>query len=135
MADQTTNREPDFQENFQKHLLASNLHFFRGEMVAWNGTNQYVVKAADTAAMKLAGVVRSETDLTAVAAGAERVPVWRQGTFKFLTSGTAPKPGDLVYMVDSQTVAIASVTTNDIAVGTVEEIPATGYAIVKINAL
>ncbi len=133
MANQTVNREPSRQEGRQLALLASNLHFYRGALVAFNGTNNYVVKAADTAAMKIAGVVAGEVDNTALSAGAGRVEVYREGVFTFATTGTAPKLGDKVYVSDDQTVAIASVPTNDIPVGVVVEIPETGYARVQID--
>lgn len=133
MANQTANREPNRQEGRQLALLASNLHFYRGGIVVFNGTNNYVVKGADTAAMKLAGVVASEADLTDLSAGEGRVEVYREGVFEFKTTGTAPKLGDKVYISDDQTVAIAATTTNDVPVGVVVEIPATGYARVQID--
>lgn len=133
MSNQTAAREPNRQEGRQLALPASNLHFYRGALVAFNGTNNYLVKAADTAAMKIAGVVAGDFDLTSYVAGAERCEVYREGVFEFATTGTAPKLGDKVYVSDDQTVAIASVTTNDIPVGTVVEIPSTGLARVQID--
>lgn len=138
MANQTADREPNRQEGRQLALPASNLRFYRGSLVAFNGTNNYLVKAADTAAFKLAGVVAQSTDLTASVAGVDTVEVYREGIFTFATSGAAPKLGDKVYMVDDQTVAIASVTTADIPVGIVVDVPTssdtgTGFARVQID--
>lgn len=138
MANQTADREPNRQEGRQLALPASNLRFYRGALVVFNGTNNYLVKAADTAAMKLAGVVAQSTDLTASVAGVDTVEVYREGIFTFATSGAVPKLGDKVYIVDDQTVALASVTTNDVPVGVVVDTPttsdtATGYVRVQID--
>jgi len=138
MSNQTADREPGRQEGRQLALPASNLRFYRGALVAFNGTNNYLVKAADTAAMKVAGVVAQSTDLTGASAGAERVEVYREGVFTFAVSGTAPKLGDKVYVVDDQTVGIAATTTNDVPVGVVVDVPtssdtATGYCRVQID--
>lgn len=126
MANQTADREAKRQEGRQLDLLAANLRFFKGALVAFNGTNNYVVKAADTAAMKVAGVVNQPVDLTASVAGVDRVEVYREGIFSFAYSGTAPKLGDKVYVVDDQTVGVAATTTNDVPVGIVVDVPTTG---------
>lgn len=127
MANQTANRECNRQEGRQLQLKSTNAHFYRGAAVVFNGTNDYVVKAGDTSGAQTAGVVAGEVDHTNDVAGdtSTRVEVYREGIFHFAYTGTAPKPGQKVCWSDDQTVALASVTTNDVLAGVVVEVDTT----------
>lgn len=125
MTAQTANREPSRQEGKQLALKANNLHFYRGALAMFDATTGLVVKGADTAGGILAGVVAGEADLTALAAGAGRVELYREGVFEFTYgpgSATDALVGDTVVIADDQTVTTAAVATNDVTAGQIVEV-------------
>lgn len=123
MANQTENREPNRQEGKQAAFPSAASHFYRGEGVSFAAATGYLAKMGDNAGDSFAGVVTRETDNSDAAAGDERVEVYREGVFEFAFSGTATQAdvGSDVYAVDSQTVALAATTTNDVLVGRIVE--------------
>lgn len=125
MANQTANREPNRQEGKQLALKANNLHFYRGAAACFDGTTGLVIKAGDTAGAITAGVVAGEVDNTALAAGAGRVELYREGVFEFVYGpggATDANVGDTVVWADDQTVTTAGVATNDITAGQIVEV-------------
>lgn len=125
MAAQTQDREPSRQEGLQLALKANNVKFFRGALAMFDATTGFVVKAADTAGGVLAGVVTGQKDLTALAAGAGRVELYRKGVFEFTYGpggATDAIVGDSVVVADDQTVTTAAAATNDVVVGQIVEV-------------
>lgn len=121
MADQTADREPNRQEGKIQSLAAGVAEYFRGEMVAFQTTG-LLGKGGDDANTEFAGVVVKHTDIDTAG---DRLDVYREGVFEFVYGpGDAAQDdcGTLVTMLDSQTVSLASVTTNDIIVGRIVEV-------------
>jgi hypothetical protein len=94
-----------------------------------------LVPGGDTASCVFAGVAEKQADNSAGVDDAVKCVVHKRGEWYFDKSGT-PGVGDVVYLVDDHTVALASVTTNDIPCGKVTDadsggvwVRITGYAI------
>lgn len=84
----------------------------------------YAVNGSDTAGLTFVGVSRERADNSGSATdGAIKVTVRREGAFAFKFSGTATiaDVGKVVCVVDNQTVALATTTTNDIACGKISQ--------------
>ncbi len=123
MADQTVNRNYRRQEEIiQPFKVDDGDRIFAGEIVQLNAGG-FAVKGGDTIGNLFVGVAESEANNTSGAAGAIDVHVWRTGAFDFVFSGTATQAdvGKKVYCVDTQTVALAATTTNDVLVGKITE--------------
>lgn len=90
-----------------------------GKMVAV--ASGYAAEAADTAGHVVMGVAEETVDNTAGANGDVSVRVRRKRAFLLANSGTAAVTaatlGASVYVEDSETVALGSGPTNDIAAG------------------
>lgn len=97
---------------------------YRGALVMREAAADVAVPGADTASCVFLGVSLEELDNTSGADGsvtataaARAVRVDRTGAWAFAISGSTPKRGDVAYIVDDNTVALAATPTNDIAVG------------------
>jgi len=125
MANQTQDREPSRQEGLQLALKATNVKFFRGALAMFDATTGFVVKAADAAGGVLAGVVTGQKDLSALAAGAGRVELYRKGVFEFTYGpggATDALVGDVVHVLDDQTVTTPAASANDVVAGSIVEV-------------
>jgi hypothetical protein len=107
--------------DYAAYPVKANAKIFAGSMVCL-GTDGYAVPGADTAGYRFAGVSRGYVDNTGGADGALTVEVWRKGCFGLSAASMAKtNVGDAVYVVDDQTVGLASVTTNDVPCGRISE--------------
>jgi len=81
-------------------------------------TTGYMTNGADTASAVFMGVSREQCDNSSGAAGDLNLEFWRTGIFSLACAGMAQaNVGDLVYIVDNQTVGLAATTTNDVVCG------------------
>lgn len=97
---------------------------YAGALVMREAAADVAVPGADTASCVFLGVSLEELDNTSGADGSvtatanlRSVRLDREGPWAFAISGTDPKRGDLLYIVDDNTVGLVGVPTNDIAVG------------------
>jgi len=97
---------------------------YAGALVMREAAADVAVPGADTASCIFLGVSLDELDNTSGADGsvtatanARSVRVDRAGAYAFAISGSDPKRGDLLYIVDDNTVGLAAVPDNDIVVG------------------
>ncbi len=98
--------------------VAAATKIYAGSLVMANSSG-YAVPGADTAGAKFLGVALQYVDNSSGGNGAKTVVVRRRGIFDFKGSGlTAAMLGDTMCLVDDETFAPASVTTNDIPCGT-----------------
>lgn len=136
MANQTTDRDYKRQQGVSLPYKQAAVDLFVGELVSLN-TSGYAKKASDTASEKVVGVCRQRSLNSAGAAGAVDAICWTEGTFEFAFSGTAVQAnvGLQVYAVDSQTVALAATTTNDLLVGRITEVVSANVVRVAITPL
>lgn len=122
-------------KSIQRECLAHvpNLHavpvnagsvIYAGALVMREAAADVAVPGADTASCVFLGVSLEELDNTSGADGsvtgsvnARSVRVDRAGAYAFTISGSDPKRGDVLYIVDDTTVGLAAVPDNDIAVG------------------
>lgn len=121
MADQTKARDPKFQPGHRVAFKAAAVNLFMGEIVNINSSG-YAKKGADVSGEICAGVCSEDVSNSGGAAGDKDALVWQEGCFEFVcASATQAWVGQKVYAVDSQTVALAATTTNDVLVGRVTE--------------
>ncbi len=134
MANQTVNRDYKRQQADSVAYKAAAVSLLEGEIVALNAAG-YAKKGGDTAAEKFVGVCRTAADNSAGAAGDLDAICWERGAFEFAFSGTAAQAdvGKQVYIVDSQTVALAATTTNDVLVGRITEVVSASVVRVAIT--
>lgn len=98
--------------------------FFAGVLLCYD-TDGYLVNGADTAGLRFAGVAREDVDNTTGADDALDATFYREGTFKFASTGlTAADVGKRVYVIDNQTVGIRDHASVDqgIYVGVITEV-------------
>jgi hypothetical protein len=99
--------------------VATNTTIEAGKMVSVNSSG-FAIPAADTASTIVVGIA-DEAVVNAGADGAKTVNVRRGRVFKLKNSGTTALTqaavGSNVYVQDAETVAPASVPTNDIVAG------------------
>lgn len=94
---------------------------YAGSMVAIDADG-YAVPAADTAGLALVGRAEEQIDNSSGSSGDLSVLV-RRGTFKWAATGmTIANVGDPVFVLDDQTVGVASGATNEIFAGTIVEV-------------
>jgi len=94
---------------------------YGGSLVAVNADG-YLNPGSDTAGLIFAGVADARADNTGGAAGDITCNVRRRGCYLFaIAAATQANVGDVVYLVDDQTVGLAATTTNDIACGKIVE--------------
>lgn len=97
---------------------------FAGTLVCVDASG-WAVPGADTSGLVTQGVAMEKADNAAGANGDIYVRVRTRGLFEFPFQTTAPGIGVAVYCYDDSTVAIASVTTNDIKCGIARVVGAT----------
>lgn len=136
MANQTTDRDYKRQQAQSLPYKQAAVDLFVGEIVSLN-TSGYAKKGSDTVSERFVGVARARSLNSAGAAGAVDAIVWAEGAFEFAFSGTASQAdvGKQVYIVDSQTVALAATTTNDVLVGRITEVVSANVVRVSITPL
>jgi len=90
--------------------------------------------AGDTADQRVVGIALEEKDNSAGAAGDLSVLV-RRGKIEKFTAASADQAwvGNLVFVVDDTTVALAATTTNDIVVGMVVKVDSATVVWVDMN--
>lgn len=109
------------QGDYASYPVKGGSLIFAGSMVCI-GTDGYAVPATDTAGLKFAGVSRGYADNSAGASGDVKVEVWRRGAFSLAASGmTLANAGDVVYVLDDQTVGLAASAANDVPCGKISE--------------
>ncbi len=97
--------------------VAASTKIYAGSLVMVDA-NGYAVPGADTANCKFIGVALQQVDNSSGGNGDKQVVVRRQGVFDFKGSSlTQAMVGSPMYLVDDETFAPASVTTNDIPCG------------------
>lgn len=134
MANQTTNRDYKRQQAESLPYKAAAVKAYIGELISLNASG-YGKQAGDVAGEKFVGVCRQDVDNSAGAAGDKDIIVWATGAMEFAFSGTAAQAdvGKQVYAVDSQTVALAATTLNDVLVGRITEVVSASVVRVKIT--
>jgi hypothetical protein len=113
--------------------VAASTKLYGGGLVAVDADG-YAVPGADTAGLKICGVAQEQVDNSSGADGDLTVKVRRGRAFLLKGSGlTQAMLGDTLYAVDDETVAAASVTTNDIPAGKMVEFVSATAAWVLID--
>jgi hypothetical protein len=106
----------------QSLLVEDNVHIYKGALVCLNADG-YAIPAADAADNYVVGVAYEECDntLTGHSQGGKSVRVYTGGVFKVVASSiTQAMVGEMMYVVDDQTVDDA-VGTNGIKAGILVE--------------
>lgn len=104
------------------YALGAGKRVFKGSLVVLEGGTGLLEAGTDTAARTFVGVAYETGDNLAGANGAVSARVQKQGTFVYSASGASQSwVGQAVYIVDDQTVGLASVAVNDIECGRVVE--------------
>lgn len=114
----TADRATEYREGVEiENPVAASTKLFSGSLACFN-SGGYLVPAADTAGLTKAGVVMAQADNSAGANGDIKAVIRRKGVFRFKGSSlTQALVGQNMCAVDDQTIAAASVTTNDVVVG------------------
>jgi len=129
------NREYTSVDELNIPLAASAAVVYKGSLVAVDTTaSGYGSVAGDTADQRVVGIALEEKDNSAGAAGGLSVLV-RRGKIEKFTAASADQAwvGNLVYVVDDTTVALAATTTNDIVVGMVVKVDSATVVWVDMN--
>ncbi len=114
-----------YKERKQVLEVAETTKIYAGAIVAVNAGG-YAVPAADIAGLIVQGRAEEQVDNLTGANGAKKIAVSR-GVFRYdVASITIANIGDTATVVDDQTVGLAAGTTNDIAVGVIEEVDTVG---------
>jgi hypothetical protein len=97
---------------------------FAGALVMREAAADVAIPGADTSGCKFLGVALEELDNTLGADGSvtatanvRSVRVDREGAYAFAISGTAPKRGDELEIVDDNLVGLAAETSNHVKCG------------------
>ena len=107
--------------DYAAYQVKANAKIFAGSLVCIDSTG-YAIPGSDNAGLKFVGISRGYVDNTGGADGALSVEVWRRGSFELAASGmTSGNIGDSIFVVDDQTVGLASTTTNDVPCGKISE--------------
>lgn len=104
--------------------VAASTELFAGTLLCLNASG-YAVDGADTAGLTFAGICQRAVDNSDGAAGDETVEVWTRGAWLLTGSGfTAADVGELVYLIDNNTVGLAASASVDehIVVGSIIEV-------------
>ena len=121
--------------DYAAYPVKANAKIFAGGIVCL-GTDGYAVPGADAAGYRFVGVSRGYVDNTGGADGALAVEVWRKGCFGLSAASMAKtNVGDAVYVVDDQTVGLASQTTNDVPCGRISEYVGSSAVFVDIDRI
>lgn len=103
------------------HKVKAATQLFKGGIVCAD-TAGYAVPGGDTAGYTFIGVAIEDADNTNGADGDIIVRVMARGVFSFAKGGSISQAdlGGPLYIVDDQTVAVVSSTTNDVEIGRLE---------------
>ena len=118
------------------YKVADNVRIFKGSLVTINAAG-YAIPAADTASTIFAGIADSDVDNTTVGhtAGGKEVLVQRDRIALLTGSGfTQATVGQLVYVLDSGTVAVTGGVTNHVIVGSVYRLESATQVWVDMNS-
>ena len=111
-------------------LVKSGSQIYAGALVMLD-SNGLLIPGADTASCKFAGVALENV----LGDGVKTCRVRVEGAFEVTTSGlTQAAVGQLAYLVDDTTVALAAITTNDICCGRIVKFFSATKIQVKINS-
>jgi len=113
----------------QSYGVAASTTIYKGALVAID-TDGYLIPAADTASIVCVGVADESADNSGGADGDLSVLVWRSGVFAFAANGTAPTQvnvGRVLVAESDEDVSTAAAMTNDVLVGTLEEIDGSDF--------
>lgn len=112
--------------------LKANAKLWKGALVSIDSAG-YAVPAADTSGHKFVGVAYETADNTGGADGALKCRIMKRGTFVFNRSGSYSQ-ADVGVVVKAVTDnEVAKTSTNNINVGTVVDLPATGVVRIRID--
>ncbi len=114
------------------YLVKGGVHIWKGALVCVDSTG-YLVPASDTANLRFVGVAFESADNTNGANGAKKCRVIKRGTFVYNRSGAFSQSdlGTVVNAVSDN--EVAKTTTNNIAVGTVVELPSNTTVRIRID--
>lgn len=103
------------------HAVKGAAHIFKGAIVCADSTG-YAVPGSDSVGYTFIGVAIEDADNTNGADGDLKVRVMGRGVFSFAKGGSISQAdmGQPLYIVDDQTVAVVSTTTNDVQLGRLE---------------
>lgn len=103
------------------HPVKGGARIFKGGLVCCDADG-LAVPGSDTAGLAFLGIALEEANNIGGLSGALRVRVQTQGVFSLAKSGaiTQANVGQWLYIVDDQTVSLASQATNDVLCGRLE---------------
>lgn len=114
--------------------VLTNTHIFKGAIVCVDD-NGFAIPAADTANLRVVGVAEEEVDNNPGASGDRWVRVRTDRAFLFNASSiTQAMLGDVMYVVDDNTVDDAAGVTNEVPVGRLVEFVSTTSGYVAIES-
>lgn len=117
--------------------LAAAAVLLAGTMCCYN-TSGDLVDGADTSGLRFAGIVEAGVDNSDGAAGDETATIYTDGEFLLTGSGfAAGDEGKLVFLIDNQTVGLASASSVDnlIPVGVITEVVSATEVWVQIEPI
>lgn len=125
MADLTTDKfDIGFRPNTDEQLVPmAAVKIFNGAMVNKNAAG-FAKKAGDVAGETFWGIAMETVDNTGGSAGDVKIRVKQRGRVKMAMGSGAATEADVLkqaYVTDDQDVDLAATTTNDVAVGEIDE--------------
>jgi hypothetical protein len=126
---------PKKEGKLQSFLVEDDVHIFKGALVCLNDAG-YVEPATNAADKVLAGVAYEECDNTLAghSQGGKSIRLYREGLFKFASSGiTQAEVGLYCYVSDDDMVEDAGVATQGVIAGVVVELVSTDIVWVDIE--
>jgi Ca2+-binding RTX toxin-like protein len=114
------------------YLVKGGVRIWRGALVCVDSSG-YLVPASDTANLRFVGVAFESVDNSGGANGAKKCRVIKRGTFVYNRVGSFSQSdlGAVVRAVSDN--EVAKTTTNNIAVGTVVELPSNSTVRIRID--
>lgn len=137
MAALTTNRNRLARSTCRllAYPVAASTTIYKGALVALDA-NGFAVNAADTAGLQVVGVAAEKVDNAGGANGDKKIVIEAEREYLFAASSiTQAMVGDVMYVVDNDTVDDAAGPTNDVAVGRLTEFISTTQGWVYIPGL
>jgi hypothetical protein len=135
MADATAGRDAKRSVgDLQSVPIAASTVIYGGTIVTTNASG-YAQVGGDDASTTFVGIAADTVDNSSGSAGDKSVTVYTEGSFELAFTGTATQAsvGITAMASDSQTVAAAATTTNDVPVGRVVEFIDASTVRVKIS--
>jgi hypothetical protein len=126
---------PKKEGKLQSFPVEDDVHIFKGALVCLNDAG-YVEPATNAADKVLAGVAYEECDntLSGHSQGGKSIRLFREGLFKFASSGiTQDGVGLFCYVSDDETVEDAGTATQGVIAGVVAELEDTDVVWVDIG--